>query len=307
MQLAIEAENLVKRYSTITALDRVNLCVYKGEIFGFLGPNGAGKSTFLKILLDLIQPTYGNTKIFNEPSRNILSRKSIGFLPENIRVYQFLTINEFLLFHAKLAEVDKNKIAYEVDRCLSMVGLQNNKNKKIGALSKGMLQRTGIAQAILGKPELLLLDEPTSGLDPIGFAELRNLIIEMNHQGTTVFLNSHILSEVERTCDRIAILQNGKIIKSGTKNDLSGKDRHIEVVLENYNEAIVQILNSLSRKPVEIYENRMRIFPLEIITLLDIHKTIVQQDGILHSISWNAESLEELFYRVIKNENVGVN
>ena len=206
MRFAIKAESLVKKYGDIIALDNVSLEVQQGEIFGFLGPNGAGKSSFVKILLNLISPSSGNARIFDVPVESFLSRKHVGFLPENILVYKFLTVKEFMLFHADLAGLPAGRNKEESSRCIDLLSMGDSRNKRLGTLSKGMLQRVAIAQAILGHPKLVFLDEPTNGLDPIGIRDLRKLLSEMKNRGTTIFLNSHLLSEIERTCDRIAIL-----------------------------------------------------------------------------------------------------
>ena len=307
MQLAIQAENLVKYYGNVKALDQVSLNVYKGEIFGFLGPNGAGKSTFVKILLNLTAPSGGKAKIFGESSRHVLSRKSVGFLPENIKTYQFLTVEEFLSFHAELSELSRKSIKSEVDRCLAIVGLAKDRKKRISALSKGMLQRAGIAQALLGNPELLILDEPTSGLDPIGFTELRKMLLDMKQQGTTIFLNSHLLSEIERTCDRVAILYKGRILKSGNKADLSDKEKHLEIIVDGLNDSMVREINLISKKPLEIDGSSVRVYPEKEEDTFTIHRILAEQGGRLQALSWKAESLEELFYRLVKHENLDDN
>lgn len=303
MQFAIEAYNLVKHYGTLKALDQVSLSVRRGEIFGFLGPNGAGKSTFVKIMLNLINPSAGSTKIFGESSKNVLSRKNVGFLPENIKTYGFLKIDEFIAFHAQLSEMPKQNIKSEIERCIAKVGLKGERKRKLGTLSKGMMQRVGIAQAIIGQPELLILDEPTSGLDPIGFTELRNMLLEMNHMGTTIFLNSHLLSEVERTCDRIAILHKGKIIKIGDKKDISDKEKHLEIVVEGLTDNMVKCITALTKRQVELSDNTLKVFPSNENDPLTIHKIITDQGGKLLSFLWKAESLEELFYRLVKHED----
>jgi len=177
------------------------------------------------------------------------------------------------------------------------------RTRRIGTLSKGMLQRVGIAQALLGNPELLILDEPTSGLDPIVFADLRRLMLDMNRRGTTIFLNSHLLSEVERTCDRIAILHRGKIIKVGSKADLSDRDRHLEVIVDGLSESMLPSLTALSEKPVVYDGTSLRAYPRSEQDCLAIHRIIVEQGGRVLSLRWKAESLEDLFYRLVKDEN----
>jgi ABC-2 type transport system ATP-binding protein len=303
MQLAIAAHHLVKQYGPLRALDQVSLEVRQGEIFGFLGPNGAGKSTFVKILLNLLKPSSGQARLFGLPTQQPHSRKNVGFLPENIRAHDFLTVEEFIRFHARLAEIEAHSIARETGRCLDAVGLGAEGRRRIGTLSKGMLQRVGIAQAILGSPELLILDEPTSGLDPIGFTDLRNLLLDMNRRGTTIFLNSHLLSEVERTCDRIAILHRGKIIKVGSKADLSDRDRHLEIIAEGLSEGVLPQITAVSEKPAELDGTVLRAYPRSDHDCLAIHRIIVERGGRVSSLRWKAESLEELFYRLVKDEN----
>ena len=300
MQYAIEAQDLVKTYGKVTALDHVSIQVDEGEIFGFLGPNGAGKSTFVKIILNLIFPSKGSAKIFGQNVTYSASRKSVGFLPENIRAYQFLTVEEFMRFHAELSEIPGKIIKNEVDRCLDLLVMVKKKKSRIAALSKGMLQRVSIAQAILGRPRLLILDEPTSGLDPIGIKELRSILLEMKQVGTTILLNSHLLSEVERTCDKVAILSNGKIIKSSKKSDLSGNRKHLEAVVEGFTDTMARQISEISNLPVEKTGNLITFYPKNEKDSVVIHKIIVDQGAKLISLSWKGESLEEIFYRLVK-------
>jgi ABC-2 type transport system ATP-binding protein len=303
MNYAIEAEDLVKTFCDVKALDHVTLHVQEGEIFGFLGPNGAGKSTFVKIMLNLIFPSAGTASIFGINVNNISSRKNLGFLPENIFAHQFLSVEEFIRFHAELSGIKGTGIKEEINRCIDALGIGDIRKKRIGALSKGMLQKVGIAQAILGRPRLVFLDEPTSGLDPIAIKELRNLLIEMKGSGTTIFLNSHLLSEVERTCDRVTILNKGKIIKTGTQSDISEKGKHLEIAVDSFTDAMVMEINKLSMKPVEIYGNIMKAYPERESDSVAVHRIIVDKGGKLLSLSWKGESLEELFYRLVKHEN----
>ena len=170
-----------------------------------------------------------------------------------------------------------------------------------------MLQRAGIAQAILGNPELLILDEPTSGLDPIGFTDLRRLLLEMKARGTTIFLNSHLLSEVERTCDRVAILHKGKIIKSGLRGDLSDRGKHLEVTAEGFTDAMAAAIRALSQKDIEAEGTNFRIYPNDEKDSVAVHRIIVEGGGRVQSLSWKSESLEEIFYRLVKNEDLGGN
>jgi ABC-2 type transport system ATP-binding protein len=303
MPYAIEAEKIIKNYGRIKALDSLSLNVNQGEIFGFLGPNGAGKSTFVKILLNLVKPSKGSASILGKPVSKHLSRRDVGFLPENMRVYNFLIVEEFLRFHAELFEVPRKNIKSEVEKALRTVGFYDERKRRMGTLSKGMTQKAGIAQAILGRPKLLLLDEPTSGLDPVGIKELRSILIEMKNHGTTIFLNSHLLSEVERTCDNIAILNNGKIVQVGSTADISGNNKHLELTVDGFNEDMEREINSLSVKNLVNEGNSLKVYLKDYNETLNVHKLINEKGGKVISFFWKGESLEEIFYDLVKKKD----
>jgi len=298
---AIEAQNIVKHYGRIRALDDLSLQVREQEIFGFLGPNGAGKSTFVKILLNLVQAGDGYAEIFGEPVHRHTTRRHVGFLPESMRVHKFLTVEEFLRFHAELFGIAGRKIKSEVEQALKTAGFFDERKRRMGTLSKGMMQRAGIAQAILGRPRLLLLDEPTSGLDPVGIREIRSVLLDLKNQGTTIFLNSHLLSEIERTCDTIAILNRGRIVQSGNTADISGKNKHLELVVEGFGPEIAAAVNSVSVKALESDGNFIRVFLKDHDDSLKVHQLIQKHGGRIISFSWKGESLEETFYKLVKN------
>lgn len=188
----------------------LDLTVQPGEVFGFLGPNGAGKTTTVKILLGLVAPTSGSSHLLGRPSGNAEARRRVGYLPENFRFHDWLTGYQLLDFHARLAGVEAAERRARIPRVLDMVGLGGRGNDRIRGYSKGMTQRIGLAQAIIHEPDLVLLDEPTSALDPVGRREVRDLIRSLRARGMTVFLNSHLLSEVEMVCDRVAIVEIGR-------------------------------------------------------------------------------------------------
>ncbi len=307
MHNALTAENLSKRYGSVLALDSVDLTVEPGSIFGFLGPNGAGKSTFVKIMLGLVKPSGGRATLFGMKAGHPSSRSAVGFLPESMKAQEFLSVGEFMRFHAELAGLRGKNSKKEVAACLDETGMAQHSRKSIASLSKGMLQRTGIAQALLGKPRLVFLDEPTSGLDPIGIRDIRSLLLRLKKNGTTVFLNSHLLSEVERTCDRIAILNRGKIIRTGDRMGLAESGRHLEVVADTVgDECIARINRICSRDTVQsgqvlhIYLNREE-------DAVEVHKIIADCRCKLISLAWRGESLEELFYRLVAHETVDDN
>ena len=303
MNWAIEADNLIKQYGNTKALDQVSLRVQQGDIFGFLGPNGAGKTTFIKILLNLSFADSGIAKIFNTDSKKVAARQKIGFLPETPYFYESLTVGEFLNFQAQLIGIADRNILSEVNTSLQKLNIVNERNKKIGTLSKGMRQKVSIAQALLNSPALLLLDEPTSGLDPIGIKEVRDILLEMQQRGTTIFINSHLLSEVERTCSRVAIINKGRIIKSGNKDDLSNKEKYLEIIGEGFTDTLVAHLAAAFKKGIDLNGNRMRISLDDENAALAIHQMIVQHGGKIVSFTWVKESLEDIFFRLVKSED----
>ena len=192
----------------------LTLTVRRGEIFGFLGPNGAGKSTSIKMLLGLAKPTSGEAFVLGAPSGDVEVRRRIGFLPENFRFYEWLTPAELLHLHGRLCGVSTSKLAERVPALIDLVGLTPHIDKRLQNFSKGMLQRVGLAQALIHEPDLIFLDEPTSGLDPLGRRMVRDIIRTQRDRGATVFLNSHLLSEIEITCDQVVFIREGEVVTS---------------------------------------------------------------------------------------------
>ena len=207
---AIETKSLRKVYGSKVAVGDLTLTVERGEVFGFLGPNGAGKTTSVKMLLNLITPSGGEGYLFGAPLTDTQIRSQVGFLPEHFRFHDWLTGNEFLSLHADLYRISRPLARQRIGELLELVGLTQHAQKRLREYSKGMLQRIGLAQALLNQPKLVILDEPTSGLDPVGRRLVRDIIRDLSAQGTTVFLNSHLLSEVEITCDRVAFINMGR-------------------------------------------------------------------------------------------------
>lgn len=221
---AIEARGLSKHYRVgrraVIALEGLTLSVARGEVFGLLGPNGAGKSTTIKLLLDLIKPTAGEALVFGRSPRDSEGRRTIGFLPENPAPYEYLTGEEFLSLAARLSGLSAAESKTRVGELLVRVGMAKASNIIIRRYSKGMVQRIALAWALVGKPSLLILDEPTSGLDVLGRQLVRELILEERQRGTTILFCSHIIPDVERLCDRVALLVGGKLIKQGQVSEL---------------------------------------------------------------------------------------
>ncbi len=217
---AIQTFNLRKEFNSKLAVRDLTLTVERGEVFGFLGPNGAGKTTSVKMLLNLISPTSGEGKLFGEPLNDPGIRAQVGFLPEHFRFHEWLRAEEFLMLHADLYRMPRNVSRQRIPELLELVGLIKHSSKKLSKFSKGMLQRIGLAQALLNQPGLVILDEPTSGLDPVGRRLVRDIIRDLSERGTTVFLNSHFLSEIEVTCDRVAFIKKGEVIRISTLTNL---------------------------------------------------------------------------------------
>lgn len=228
MAHAIRVEGLTKKFfqrGEVVAVDHLNLLVEEGEIFGFLGPNGAGKTTTIKMLLGLIFPDEGIAEVLGHPAGALEMRRHVSYLPENPYFYDHLTGGELLDFYGRLFGLNASERASKVDSLMDLVGLRNDKSKQLKQYSKGMMQRIGIAQALVNDPKLLIFDEPTSGLDPVAHIEIRNLIESLRDQGKTVFLSSHQLSDVELVCDRISIMNYGKLVKMGRVEDLVAEGR----------------------------------------------------------------------------------
>ena len=230
-EAVIESHGLTKHYGSKVGCQDVSLTLGRGHVFGFLGPNGAGKSTFIKMMVGLHRPTSGSGQMLGLPLGDFRARAGIGFLPENFRYQEWLTPRELLAFHGRLLGMERAALAEASQRVLSEVGLADHAEMKLRGFSKGMQQRFGLACALLSDPALLFLDEPTSALDPIGRAEVRELLLRARERGTTVFLNSHLLGEVEQVCDEVAVIDRGRLVAAGTLTDLLEGPCEVEVTL----------------------------------------------------------------------------
>jgi len=234
---AIETKNLSKHFQStwrrkVVGLDCLNFVVRENEVYGLLGPNGSGKSTTLKLILGLFQPTEGEATIFGRSVDQVASRVSVGFLPENPYFYRYLTGEETVRFFGRLCGMKGKKLDDKVDELLALVGLEMHRHRRLAGYSKGMLQRIGLAQALVHDPGLILLDEPTAGVDPIGSIEIRNLILKLKQMGKTVLLCSHLLDQVQDVCDRVGILHYGKMILEGDVKDLLARKDQFQFICE---------------------------------------------------------------------------
>lgn len=268
---AVTAEGLTKVFSVpfhpargIVALRDLNLRVEPGEVYGLLGPNGSGKSTTLKIILGLVSPTRGRTKIFGRDSSLVESRAAVGFLPENPYFYKFLTGEETLRFFGKLCRLNGPRLKSRVHELLELVGLTNARDQRLSTYSKGMLQRIGLAQALINEPQLVVLDEPTAGVDPAGSRDIRNIIVDLKLRGVTVLLSSHLLSQVQEICDRVGILARGVLVREGRLEELVAIDNRSELVLENASQALVNEIEKLAANSnAKLIERRRSTTTLE--------------------------------------------
>jgi ABC-2 type transport system ATP-binding protein len=243
---AVEIQGLRKVYQKIIAVDDISLVTYRGEAFGFLGPNGAGKSTVVKILTGLVTPTKGTVRVLGQQVNHVQIRRQVGYLPEFPSFHRWLKARDFLEFHGRLYGLKSTILEKRIGEVLAMVGLAGRENQKLGTFSKGMLQRIGLAQAIINKPDLVILDELVSGLDPVGQRDMRELLRELKAEGTSIFLNSHLLADVEAICDRVAIINQGRILKVGAPAELFDKKKVLEVRVDRVSEELLQRLHAVA-------------------------------------------------------------
>ncbi len=249
---AIGVTSLTKEFSvpwqrrSVVAVRDLNLCVERGEVYGLLGPNGSGKSTTFKIVLGLVSPTRGRSEILGRDSRLVESRAEVGFLPENPYFYKYLTGAETLRFFGQLCGLSRAVLKRRVDEMLELVGLLGARDRRLRSYSKGMLQRIGLAQALINDPAVVVLDEPTAGVDPAGSREIRDLIIDLRRRGKTVLLSSHLLGQVQEVCDRIGILADGVLVREGRLADLIAIEDQTEVVMENASERLLDEIEALA-------------------------------------------------------------
>jgi ABC-2 type transport system ATP-binding protein len=286
----------------VEALKGVDLSVEPGQIFGLLGPNGAGKTTLVKIILGIVHPSQGNGVVLNHPIGSTTMLERCGYLPENHRFPLFLTARDTLLFFGRLSGINELSLKHKIDSLLDLVGLKDWKRVRIKRFSKGMLQRLGLAQALINDPQILFLDEPTDGVDPIGRKEIRDILIDLKKQGKTIFLNSHMLSEVESISDRVAILNKGEIVKIGTVEEITraGKEFLVHVDPTVSIELLERVLQEL---PSARRENSSFVIPANDLKELNRSIDILRSHRIMIvSVTSVRSTLEESFIQLIKSE-----
>lgn len=297
--MVIQTEKLSKIYKNNKGCRDISISVGEGEIFGFLGPNGAGKSTFIKTLVGLLIPTSGKASILGKPLSDIDAKKKIGYLPELFKYQEWMTGLDLLSFHSSLYKLNKKIISSKINEVLEIVNLKGAEKSKIGTYSKGMQQRLGIASALLCDPDLIFLDEPTSALDPIGRKEVRDLMVHLKSIGKTVFLNSHLLSEVEMVCDSAAIINKGIIIKQGNMSELLESNITLDINVENING---DILTGLEKFDEELIWDGNTI-KMKVLGNEDIHliaSLILNGGGKLYGLTPHKNSLEDIFIKLIE-------
>lgn len=302
---AIETRELRKEYRGRAVVDGLSLTVGEGEVFGFLGPNGAGKSTTVKMLLGLVQPSGGEVRVLGGRPSDPAVRARLGFLPEQFRFQTWMTAEEFLRFHGRLAGMRADDLRARVPQVLETVGLGGRGGEAMSGYSKGMLQRAGLASAILARPRLVFLDEPTSALDPIGRVEVREIIERLKAEGVAVFLNSHLLSEVEQVCDRVAFVKAGRVLRQGTMRELMGGVLPVDLRVDHLSPGLLAALgqigevrhtdtNTPGRASVELWLEREESLP----ALAD---AVSAHRARLYALSPRRPDLETMFLELIED------
>lgn len=301
--IAIDSHGLRKEFGAKVAVADFTLQVPKGEVFGFLGPNGAGKTTSVKMMLGLTRPTAGSARLLGRPIGDQPTRKRIGFLPEHFRFHEWLQAAEFLDLHGRLYGMSREKRQNVIPELLELVGLERRAKTKLSAFSKGMLQRIGLAQSLLNDPDLVFLDEPTSGLDPLGRRLVRDIIKDLRGQGITVFLNSHLLSEIELTCDRVAFIREGEIVRVASLDELG--QEHIQISIR-VGQPSPELLNGLSQfgngVMLDAESGRINLAVNDEGQIPLIVNWLVERGQAVYELSRQTISLEDQFLQIVGDE-----
>lgn len=295
---AIETEGLRKVFGDHTAVEGLTLQVSQGEVFGFLGPNGAGKTTSIKMLLGLVAPTSGKASLLGAPIGDRATLARIGFLPEHFRFQEWMTAAEFLRLHGELLGMDGQALYKRRDQLLERVGLTPFRNKQLRTFSKGMLQRIGLAQALMNHPALVFLDEPTSGLDPVGRRLVRDVVHELRDEGTCVFLNSHLLSEIEVTCDRVAFIRHGEVVRILDLASLKGNESVVTIRASGLTSAMAVEMARWG-SDIQIDGEQITLTVHNEASIPEINRYLVTQGVNVFAISPSRISLEDIFIETV--------
>lgn len=299
----IHTLELAKRYGSTVALAGLTMSVAPGEVFGFLGPNGAGKTTAVKLLVGLSQPTGGEGWVLGEPIGNVGVRRRIGYLPELFRYQDWLTGREVLSLHCRLAGIAKPDRHAHIEHALDVSGLADRGDDRVGTYSKGMQQRLGLGVALLGNPDVIFLDEPTSALDPVGRHDVREIIRQLKHRGCTVFLNSHLLTEVEQVCDRVAIVDKGRVIALGRLDELRGSARVVRVQVEGLDEPMVAGLRRFG--DVELDGDSLVLRGTQADVVPEVVAELVGLGVRIYGVQAGGDTLEETFLNLLEEHHDG--
>jgi ABC-2 type transport system ATP-binding protein len=297
---AIESRGLRKEFGGHTAVHDLTLTVGRGEVFGFLGPNGAGKTTSVKMLLGLVRPTAGAARRLGAPVGDVASRARVGFLPEHCRFQDWLTARELLTFHGRLYGMKAPRLTARIGELLERVGLEKDADRRLNQYSKGMRQRAGLAQALLNEPELVFLDEPTSGLDPIGVLLVRDVIHELRQKGTAVFLNSHLLSEVEVTCDRVAFVRRGRVVRETTLASETGR-LEVELKIAPVGDGLLDCLERFGEN-VRPDGDLIRLEMASEEDVARLTRFLVERGVAVYRVAAQRASLESTFLEIMREE-----
>ncbi len=304
--LAIDLRAVTKTFSNgVVALRRLSMQVARGEIFGLLGPNGAGKSTLVKVLMTLVRPNHCQGWMLGKPVGHVPTLRRVGYLPEHVRFPAHLTSRQLLEFVGRLHGVPTGVLRTRIPELLMLVGMARWTDERLSNFSKGMKQRVGLAQALINDPDLLFLDEPTDGVDPVGRKEMRQLILELKSRGKAVFVNSHLLSELEMICDRVAILTQGQVVKQGTLAELTQASSRYELCVEGTVlncQTLVTMIKALGGSLVVAPDERQSVITLPTRRPQAVQPLIdeIRREGlILESVTPARQSLEELFMDVV--------
>jgi len=295
---AIQTQGLRKVYGRRTAVRSLTLEVPRGAVFGFLGPNGAGKTTTMRILLGLAAPSEGCARVLGQAPGDVAVRRKIGFLPEHFSFYDWLTGSELLRFHGRLYGMSPASLRQRVPALLELVGLGEHSEKRLKHFSKGMLQRIGLAQALLNDPELVFLDEPTSGLDPVGRRLVRDIIKAQRERGATVFLNSHLLSEVEITCDRVAFIKHGEVLETRDLRGAGLEATRVCLRARKLSEAAINGLSSWA-SAVQVEGERLTFTINDTEVLPQVLRFLVGLGVDIYEVTPQRTSLEEMFLQIV--------